>query len=147
MSSIQPPLVPPGQSPPFEVIDGDHAGGSLIIAGACSLVLSLIAALIRIYVRLYLSPSFGVDDWVLLGATVGVTRGREKRLGFIGRLTGHIVLSFPRPLRSFSPESCLETSLAGSGLPLISLIRAVSIISNRCVGNSFTESRMKGTTS
>lgn len=68
MSSV---VVPPGQSPPFEVIDSDHRGGVIIIVAACSLVLSLVAVLIRVYVRLLLSPPFGLDDHVLLGATVG----------------------------------------------------------------------------
>lgn len=68
MSSV---VVPPGQSPPFEVIDGDHRGGVIIIVAACALVLSLVAILIRVYVRLLLSPPFGLDDHVLVVATVG----------------------------------------------------------------------------
>lgn len=64
-------IVPPGQSPPFEVIDGDHRGGVIIIVAACALVVSLVAVLIRVYVRLLLSPPLGLDDIVLLGATVG----------------------------------------------------------------------------
>ncbi|KAK2764534.1 hypothetical protein FQN54_009229 [Arachnomyces sp. PD_36] len=62
-------VVPPGQSPPFEVIDSDHRGGVIVIVAACALVLSLVAVLIRVYVRLLLSPPFGLDDHVLLGAT------------------------------------------------------------------------------
>lgn len=68
MSSL---VVLPGQSPPFEVIDGDHRGGVIVIVAACALVLSLVAVLIRVYVRLLLSPPFGLDDLVLVGATVG----------------------------------------------------------------------------
>ena len=72
-SALQPLLVPPGQHPPFEVIDDDHAGGALIIVGACALVISLVGVLIRLYVRLVLSPPFGVDDYVLLSATVSIS--------------------------------------------------------------------------
>jgi hypothetical protein len=64
------PYVPPGQSPPFEVIDNLHHGGWLIITAAMGLVVSLACFLIRLYVRLMLIPPFARDDWVLMGATV-----------------------------------------------------------------------------
>ncbi|CAG8110830.1 unnamed protein product [Penicillium salamii] len=61
--------VPPGQSPPFEVVDELHHGAWLIITAALGLVVSLVCFLIRLYVRLMLIPPFARDDWVLLGAT------------------------------------------------------------------------------
>ncbi|KAJ5518552.1 hypothetical protein N7453_000974 [Penicillium expansum] len=63
------PYVPPGQSPPFEVVDDLHHGAWLIITAALGLVVSLVCFLIRLYVRLMLIPPFARDDWVLLGAT------------------------------------------------------------------------------
>ncbi|CAI7606956.1 unnamed protein product [Penicillium bialowiezense] len=61
--------VPPGQSPPFEVVDDLHHGAWVIITAAMGLVVSLVCFLIRLYVRLMLIPPFARDDWVLLGAT------------------------------------------------------------------------------
>ncbi|KAJ5383430.1 hypothetical protein N7517_001341 [Penicillium concentricum] len=63
------PYVPPGQSPPFEVVDDLHHGAWVIITAAMGLVVSLACFLIRVYVRLMLIPPFARDDWVLLGAT------------------------------------------------------------------------------
>lgn len=62
--------MPPGQSPPFEVVDELHHGAWVIITAALGLVISLVCFLIRLYVRLMLIPPFARDDWVLLGATV-----------------------------------------------------------------------------
>ncbi|OQE23058.1 hypothetical protein PENSTE_c009G01309 [Penicillium steckii] len=64
------PYVPPGQSPPFEVIDEYHRAAYIIITAALGLVVSSVCFLIRLYVRLYLIPPFARDDFVLLGATV-----------------------------------------------------------------------------
>jgi hypothetical protein len=64
------PYVPPGQSPPFQVVDDLHHGAWIIITAAFGLVVSLVCLLIRAYVRLALSPPFAYDDYVLLGATV-----------------------------------------------------------------------------
>ncbi|KNG81982.1 hypothetical protein ANOM_010574 [Aspergillus nomiae NRRL 13137] len=62
--------IPPGYSPPFQVVDGSHHGAWIIITGALGLVVSLVSLLIRLYVRLVLSPPFAYDDFVLLGATI-----------------------------------------------------------------------------
>lgn len=62
--------VPPGQSPPFAVIDPDHRGGLVVIVGALGLVISFVCLLIRLYVRLVLCPPFACDDFFLLTATV-----------------------------------------------------------------------------
>lgn len=64
------PYVPPGQSPPFEVVDEYHHGAWIIISAALGLVVTLVCFLIRLYVRLMLIPPFARDDFVLLGATV-----------------------------------------------------------------------------
>ncbi|RAL04060.1 uncharacterized protein BO80DRAFT_462205 [Aspergillus ibericus CBS 121593] len=61
--------VPPGQSPPFQVVDDLHHGAWVIITGALGLVLSLVSFFIRLYVRLALHPPFAYDDYLLLGAT------------------------------------------------------------------------------
>ncbi|KAJ5216979.1 hypothetical protein N7468_009987 [Penicillium chermesinum] len=63
------PYVPPGQSPPFEVVDDFHHGAWIIITAALGLVVSLACLLIRLYVRLMLIPPFARDDMILLGAT------------------------------------------------------------------------------
>ncbi|KAJ5963996.1 uncharacterized protein N7479_003872 [Penicillium vulpinum] len=62
--------VPPGQSPPFETIDDKHHAGIIIITGAICLVISLVCLLIRVYVRAFLNPPWGADDFILLGATI-----------------------------------------------------------------------------
>lgn len=69
------PYVPPGQSPPFQVVDDLHHGAWIIITAAFGLVVSLVCLLIRVYVRLALSPPFAYDDYVLLGATVSFGTG------------------------------------------------------------------------
>ncbi|KAJ5744350.1 hypothetical protein N7533_009220 [Penicillium manginii] len=62
--------VPPGQSPPFETIDDKHHAGIIIITAAICLLISLVSLLIRVYVRKFLSPPWGSDDIILLGATI-----------------------------------------------------------------------------
>lgn len=64
------PYVPPGQSPPFQVVDDLHHGAWIIITGALGLVVSLVSFFIRLYVRIALHPPFAFDDYLLLGATV-----------------------------------------------------------------------------
>ncbi|KAE8348934.1 hypothetical protein BDV28DRAFT_152353 [Aspergillus coremiiformis] len=62
--------VPPGYSPPFQVVDDFHHGAWIVITCALGLVISLVRFLIRLYVRFALSPPFAYDDIVLLGATI-----------------------------------------------------------------------------
>ncbi|KAJ5826559.1 hypothetical protein N7447_003322 [Penicillium robsamsonii] len=62
--------VPTGQSPPFETVDDKHHAGIIIITAAICLMISLVCLLIRVYVRKFLSPPWGSDDIVLLGATI-----------------------------------------------------------------------------
>ena len=59
------PVVPPGQSAPAEFIDSTHHGGWIIIATAIGLSLLLFCLLIRLYVRLAISPITGYSDYVL----------------------------------------------------------------------------------
>ncbi|GLA57176.1 hypothetical protein AtubIFM55763_001355 [Aspergillus tubingensis] len=66
------PYVPPGQSPPFQVVDDLHHGAWIIITGALGLVVSLVSFFIRLYVRLALHPPFAFDDYLLLGATAAL---------------------------------------------------------------------------
>ncbi|KAF9890909.1 hypothetical protein FE257_005485 [Aspergillus nanangensis] len=61
--------VPPGYSPPFQVVDENHHGAWIIITAALGLVISLVSLSIRLYVRLVLNPPLAYDDFVLLGAT------------------------------------------------------------------------------
>lgn len=68
--SMSGPYVPPGQSPPFQVVDDLHHGAWIIITGALGLVVSLVSFFIRLYVRIALHPPFAYDDYLLLGATV-----------------------------------------------------------------------------
>ncbi|PYH34491.1 uncharacterized protein BO87DRAFT_48689 [Aspergillus neoniger CBS 115656] len=67
------PFVPPGQSPPFQVVDDLHHGAWIIITGALGLVVSLVSFFIKLYVRLALHPPFAFDDYLLLGATIVAT--------------------------------------------------------------------------
>ncbi|OJZ87653.1 hypothetical protein ASPFODRAFT_45364 [Aspergillus luchuensis CBS 106.47] len=67
------PYVPPGQSPPFQVVDDLHHGAWIIITGALGLVVSLVSFFIRLYVRIALHPPFAFDDYLLLGATIVAT--------------------------------------------------------------------------
>ncbi|KAJ5188148.1 hypothetical protein N7491_004473 [Penicillium cf. griseofulvum] len=62
--------VPAGQAPPFETVDDKHHAGIIIITAAICLMISLVCLLIRVYVRKFLSPPWGSDDIVLLGATI-----------------------------------------------------------------------------
>ncbi|KAH8432486.1 uncharacterized protein LDX57_010123 [Aspergillus melleus] len=62
--------VPEGQSAPFETIDSKHHAGIIIITTAICMVITLVCLLIRMYVRLLLSPPLAFDDIILLGGTV-----------------------------------------------------------------------------
>jgi hypothetical protein len=64
------PVIPPGQSAPAEFIDSTHHGGWIIISTAIGLTLFLFCLLIRLYVRLAISPITGAADYVLAGAGV-----------------------------------------------------------------------------
>lgn len=63
-------VVPPGQSPPFEVVDDQHHGAWIIITTALGVAISLVCWLIRLYVRFALTSSFGIADWILAASSV-----------------------------------------------------------------------------
>lgn len=56
--------------PPLLIVDETHHGAWVAIAAAYGLTLTLVCLLIRLYVRTVVSPPFGIDDIVLLFATV-----------------------------------------------------------------------------
>lgn len=56
--------------PPLLIVDDTHHGAWVAIAAGYGLTLTLVCLLIRVYVRVLISPPFGIDDLVLLGATV-----------------------------------------------------------------------------
>ncbi|THC89557.1 hypothetical protein EYZ11_011001 [Aspergillus tanneri] len=62
--------VPPGQFEPYQTVDSQHHAGIIIITSAICLVITLVCLLIRLYVRLLLSPPLAFDDVILLGATL-----------------------------------------------------------------------------
>ncbi|KAL3703930.1 hypothetical protein TMatcc_009620, partial [Talaromyces marneffei ATCC 18224] len=61
---------PPGQSPPFEVVDDQHHGAWIIIATALGVAINLVCWLIRLYVRFVLTSTFGIADWILAASSV-----------------------------------------------------------------------------
>ncbi|RAO68266.1 uncharacterized protein BHQ10_004278 [Talaromyces amestolkiae] len=63
-------VVPPGQSPPFEVVDDQHHGAWIIITTALGVAISLVCWLIRLYVRFALTSGFGIADWILAASSV-----------------------------------------------------------------------------
>ncbi|EED24129.1 conserved hypothetical protein [Talaromyces stipitatus ATCC 10500] len=62
-------VVPPGQSPPFEVVDDQHHGAWIIIATALGVAITLVCWLIRLYVRFVLTSTFGIADWILAASS------------------------------------------------------------------------------
>lgn len=67
-------IVPEGQAPPFETVDDKHHSAWVIITAAIELSVSLVCLLIRIYVRLFLSPPFGLSDSIVVLATVRIKK-------------------------------------------------------------------------
>lgn len=76
---MAPPAIPTGQSAPLAAIDAKHHGAWVVIATALGLVLGLVGILIRLYVRVVITPPFSRDDYVHVVATV--------RLIFSGQAT------------------------------------------------------------
>ncbi|KAI1935901.1 hypothetical protein LOZ53_004449 [Ophidiomyces ophidiicola] len=56
--------------PPLLPVDAQHHGAWVVIAAAMGLTITLASLSIRLYVRLSISPSFGIDDIVFLAATI-----------------------------------------------------------------------------
>ncbi|KAK2748148.1 hypothetical protein FQN57_001273 [Myotisia sp. PD_48] len=57
-------------SPPLLPVDHKHHGAWIAIAAAIGQAITLLCLLIRVYVRVIVSPPFGKDDIVLLAATI-----------------------------------------------------------------------------
>lgn len=65
--------LPPGHNAPLAVLDPDDHGAWILICNAFGLTVVLITLLIRIYIRVKVSPPYGVDDWTVTGATAIAT--------------------------------------------------------------------------
>lgn len=65
--------------PPLLIVDDTHHGAWVAIAAAFGLTLTLVCLLIRLYVRIAVSPPFGIDDLVLLFATVSEREKTNER--------------------------------------------------------------------
>lgn len=63
-------VLPTGQSAPVESIDSTHHGAWVVIATALGLVLGTVCLLIRLYVRVIITPPWSRDDYVHGAATV-----------------------------------------------------------------------------
>lgn len=64
--------VPSGQSAPIEIIDATHHGAWVVIATALGLTLGFVCLLIRLYVRVIITPPFARDDWIHAVSTVPI---------------------------------------------------------------------------
>ncbi|KAJ5976134.1 hypothetical protein N7481_009841 [Penicillium waksmanii] len=132
--------VPPGQSPPFETIDDKHHAGIIIITAAICLVISLVNLLICVYVRKFISPPWGSDDMILLGATItavaeSIVIFHSSSIGFgtdislvAENVVNHIQMLTPRQRH----KSFLWATL---GLSTVGAIVSVLVISVDCEGN------------
>ncbi len=67
-------------SAPLTEITSTNHTGIIIITNALGLILVLIFLVIRISVRVYLSPPFDIDDWLLFAATVRLPYGQRDLL-------------------------------------------------------------------
>lgn len=63
-------VLPSGQTAPVQVVDENHHGAWIIIATALGLVLGLMCVLIRVYVRVVITPPFSKDDYLHFASTV-----------------------------------------------------------------------------
>lgn len=70
MNSTVGPFVPDGYSPPFAVVTPTDHEAWILIATALGLACSLLFCAIRIFVRLAISPNFGLDDYSLYLGTI-----------------------------------------------------------------------------
>ena len=69
---LPPGAVPSGQASPVEVTNATHHGGWVVITAALGLCFGIVCLLIRLYVRLIISPPFTRDDYVHSVATVSL---------------------------------------------------------------------------
>ncbi|WEW60246.1 hypothetical protein PRK78_005731 [Emydomyces testavorans] len=61
-------MASPDVYPPLLAVDATHHGAWVVIVAAIGLTMTFACLLIRVYVRVSISPAFGVDDIVLLAA-------------------------------------------------------------------------------
>ena len=61
--------VPPGSKAPAIQLDANHHGSWLVICSAFGLVIVLLTLIIRVYLRMRVSPPFAADDIALTAAT------------------------------------------------------------------------------
>lgn len=61
--------VPEGQYPPFAVVTPNEHAAWIIIATAVGMFCSIFFGIIRFGVRKFIAPKFGLDDYMLGGAT------------------------------------------------------------------------------
>ena len=69
---LPPGAVPSGQAAPVEVTNATHHGAWVVITAALGLTFGIVCLLIRLYVRLIISPPFTRDDYVHSIATVSL---------------------------------------------------------------------------
>ena len=62
--------VSPELYPPLLTVDSSHRGAWIAVSGAIGLTLSIFCLLVRVYVRVAVSPPFSKDDVVLFAAMV-----------------------------------------------------------------------------
>lgn len=62
--------ISPDQYPPLLIVDSNHHGAWVAISAAIGLTITFFCLLIRLYVRLAISPPFGKDDVTLVVASV-----------------------------------------------------------------------------
>lgn len=74
-------VVPTGQRAPVEIINSTHHGAWVVIATALGLLLAVICLLIRIYVRVVITPPFSRDDYIHALATVQLAASSAEGLG------------------------------------------------------------------
>lgn len=89
---LPPGAVPSGQAVPVEVTDATHHGGWVVITAALGLCFGIVCLLIRLYVRLIISPPFTRDDYVHSAATVSLETFLYKRFGQL--IPSRLSLSF-----------------------------------------------------
>jgi len=70
MTTAIPLSLPPGDHAPLAAVDANHHGGWVVICNAFGLLVILFTLLIRVYIRVKVSPPFGADDITLTAATL-----------------------------------------------------------------------------
>ena len=69
MASLSSTAVASDHNAPIAVVDDNDNGAWVLICNAFGLTVILITLIVRIYIRVRVSPPFGIDDHFLIGAT------------------------------------------------------------------------------